>query len=90
MEQNKFITSQKKIVRFPNTITDIAINHQTGEVYIGTSKGYFLICRMQHKGIKHIKIQIFTPIRCDQFNGTIAIKGLVEDADVKIATSTER
>ena len=41
---------------FSNTITDIAINHQTGEVFIGTSKGLISLYQMQHRGMKHIKM----------------------------------
>ena len=70
---------------FSNTITDIAINHQTGEVYIGTSKGLLSYMSDATQGYKtHQNVNIYpNPVR-PEFNGTIAIKGLVEDADVKI------
>ncbi len=70
---------------FSNTITDIAINHQTGEVYIGTSKGLLSYMSDATQGYEiHQKVSVYpNPVR-PEFNGIIAIKGLVEDADVKI------
>lgn len=68
-----------------NTITDIAIDHQTGEVYIGTSKGLLSYMSDATMGFeKHQNVSVYpNPVR-PEFNGAIAIKGLVEDADVKI------
>ena len=70
---------------FSNNITDIAINHQTGEVYIGTSKGLISFISDATQGYEaHQNVIVYpNPVR-PEFNGTIAIKGLVEDADVKI------
>ena len=70
---------------FSNTITDIAINNQTGEVYIGTSKGLISYISDATQGYEsHQNITVYpNPVRPD-FNGIIAIKGLVEDADIKI------
>ena len=70
---------------FSNTITDIAINNQTGEVYIGTSKGLISFMSDATEGYDtHQNVKVYpNPVR-PEFNGTIAIKGLVEDADVKI------
>ena len=70
---------------FSNTITDIAINHQTGEVFIGTSKGLISFISDATQGYEaHQNVSVYpNPVR-PEFNGTIAIKGLVEDADVKI------
>jgi len=70
---------------FSNTITDIAIHHQTGEVYIGTSKGLISYLSDATQGYEvHQNVRVYpNPVR-PEFNGTIAIKGLVEDADVKI------
>ena len=77
--------TQENSPLFSNTITDIAIDHQTGEVYIGTSKGllsYMSDATMGYK--KHQNVSVYpNPVR-PEFNGAIAIKGLVEDADVKI------
>ena len=70
---------------FSNTIMDIAINHETGEVYLGTTKG--LVSYKSDAtggGEKHGNVLVYpNPVR-ENYNGTIAIKGLVEDADVKI------
>ena len=70
---------------FSNTITDIAINHQTGEVFIGTSKGLISFISDATQGYEaHQNVSVYpNPVR-PEFNGTIAIKGLVEDADIKI------
>lgn len=70
---------------FSNTITDIAINHQTGEVFIGTSKGLLSYMSDATQGYDtHQNVNVYpNPVR-PKFNGNIAIKGLVEDADVKI------
>ncbi len=70
---------------FSNTITSIAINHQTGEVFIGTSKGI-----VSYKGEatmpteKYENVYVYpNPVR-ENYNGLIAIKGLVREADIKI------
>ena len=70
---------------FSNTITDIAINNQTGEVYIGTSRGLLSYMSDATQGYEtHQNVIVYpNPVR-PEFNGIIAIKGLVEDADVKI------
>ena len=83
-EQVHHFTEQNSPL-FSNTITDIAINHQTGEVYIGTSKGLLSYISDATQGYEtHQNVSVYpNPVR-PEFNGTIAIKGLVEDADVKI------
>ena len=70
---------------FSNTITDIDLNHQTGEVFIGTSKGLIsYLSDATHGHETHKNVSVYpNPVR-PEFNGFIAIKGLVEDADVKI------
>lgn len=68
-----------------NEITDIEINGRTGEVFFGTSKGVF-----SYKGSATEGSEFFSdvyaypnPIR-PEFDGTIAIVGLLRDSDVKI------
>jgi ligand-binding sensor domain-containing protein len=68
-----------------NTINSIVINEKTGEVFFGTSAG---ICSYRSDATKGDdvfgKIYAFpNPVRPD-YNGPIAITGLVTDADVKI------
>jgi len=70
---------------FSNSITSIAINHSNGEVFFGTDKGL-----ISYKGTATEGKKVFTnvysypnPVRED-YDGVIAIKGLVKDADVKI------
>jgi len=68
-----------------NTINSISINDNTGEVFFGTNQG---ICSYRSDATKGNdvfgKIYAFpNPVRPD-YNGPIAITGLVTDADVKI------
>ncbi len=71
---------------FDNTIVDIAVNDESGEVFIGTNKG---ILSFQSEatlgGVTHRSdITIFpNPVRPD-YDGPIAIRGLSRDAIVKI------
>lgn len=68
-----------------NAITDIAVNGLTGEVFIGTEEGLISYRGTATEGgITHSNVLVFpNPVRED-YNGTIAVKGLVRDADVKI------
>ncbi len=70
---------------FANNILSIAIDDVTGEVFIGTQKGI-----ISYKGTATEGGEIFNdvyaypnPVHHD-YDGPIAIKGLVKDADVKI------
>jgi len=70
---------------FSNNIKSIAINHETGEVFFGTSQGI-----ISYKGTATEGSEEYTnvyaypnPVR-ENYNGYIAIKGLVADVDVKI------
>lgn len=70
---------------FSNTIYDIAIDNTTGEVYFGTEKGL-----ISYKGTATEPDSDFNnvfvypnPVR-PGFDGTIAIRGLVKDTDVRI------
>jgi len=71
---------------FDNDILDIAFNDITGEVYIGTAKGILSYrsiatgAQRTHSG----EVYAFpNPVNSD-YNGPIAIKGLAQDANVKI------
>lgn len=70
---------------FSNNILSIAIDDVTGEVFIGTDKGI-----ISYKGTATEGGEIFNdvyaypnPVHHD-YDGPIAIKGLVKDADIKI------
>ena len=68
-----------------NTINDIAIDPYTGEVFFATDKG---ICSFRSTATEgktyHSKVEIFpNPVKPD-YNGVIAIRGLVQNAYVKI------
>ena len=70
---------------FSNNILSIAIDDVTGEVFIGTDKGI-----ISYKGTATEGGDIFNDVYAypnpvhHNYDGPIAIKGLVKDADVKI------
>lgn len=71
---------------FDNTINDVAFDHETGEVFIGTQKGLISLrgeatdAEQYHQN----KVLVFpNPVR-PNYEGPIAIKGLAEDSTVKI------
>lgn len=71
---------------FDNTITDIAIDHTTGEVWIGTVKGLISYRAEATKGTKINSPKPYAypnPVRPD-YDGPIAIYGLANDANVKV------
>ena len=71
---------------FDNNIVDIAVNQQTGEVFIGTNKGVISYQgdAVEGQRINREDILVFpNPVR-PNYNGPIAIRGLARDADVKI------
>ena len=69
-----------------NTITAITINQKTGEVFIGTDKG---IVSYKGEAIEggDTNEEVYAypnPVK-PEYDGVIAIRGVVKDADVKIA-----
>jgi streptogramin lyase len=68
-----------------NNIQKIAVDPKTGDVYFGTDKGMVSYRGTSTNGDEGNKdVLIFpNPVKGD-YNGTIAIKGLVENADVRI------
>lgn len=70
---------------FSNNISSIAINQKSGEVFIGTSKGLISYKNGAVEGQDtHSNVLVYpNPVRED-YDGPIAIKGLVQDANVKI------
>jgi hypothetical protein len=69
-----------------NNVNDIAINDESGEVFIGTDKGLISYQGDATTGGDYCSGYVVfpNPIRHD-YNGPIAIRGLVNNADVKIA-----
>lgn len=70
---------------FSNSVKSIAINHETGEVYFGTSKGI-----ISYRGTSIEAFEGFTdvyafpnPVKHD-YEGPIAIKGLMNNSTLKI------
>jgi hypothetical protein len=71
---------------FDNQITAIAINQNSGEVYIGTTKGLISYRSDAVMGGQTNSADAFVfpnPVRPD-YDGPIAIKGLARDANIKI------
>lgn len=71
---------------FDNTINDIAINHLTGEVWIGTAKGLISYRGEATQGNKINSSNAYAypnPVQ-PGYDGPIAIYGLARDANVKI------
>ncbi len=72
-----------------NAIRDIAINGNTGEVYIATSKGIIGYKGTSTEGSTSYKdIYAFpNPVK-ESYTGPIAIRGLMENSDVKITDAS--
>lgn len=71
---------------FDNNITDIAIDGKSGEVYIGTGKGIISYRGEAIDGgiVNDLNAYAFpNPVR-PEYEGPIAIRGLAQDANVKI------
>ncbi|MGQ9847420.1 MAG: type IX secretion system anionic LPS delivery protein PorZ [Bacteroidales bacterium] len=68
-----------------NTINDIAIDPKSGEVFFATDKGICSFRSTATEGLEfHHNVEVFpNPVRPD-YNGNIAIRGLVQNAHVKI------
>jgi hypothetical protein len=75
---------------FDNTITDIEINQQTGEVFIGTAQGFISYRGEATAGGTRNSVNAYAfpnPVR-PEYEGNIAIAGLAENANVKITDVT--
>ena len=70
---------------FSNNIIDITINHNNGEVFIGTSRGLLSYRSDATKGeVTQSETKVFpNPVR-ETYFGPIAINGLVTNANIKI------
>lgn len=71
---------------FDNNIIDIAVNQENGEVFIGTDKGVISVRGDAIEGgvVNRTDAYAFpNPVRPD-YTGPIAIRGLAENANVKI------
>ena len=76
---------------FSNRITALAINPLTGEVYIGTDKGILSFkSTATEGGDSFSNVYAYpNPVK-EGYTGYIAIKGLVQDAEVKITDISGR
>lgn len=68
-----------------NTVTSITIDHETGEVYIGSDEGLVSYIGDATAGDMEMKkVYVFpNPVR-ETYDGEIYIKGIVENATIKI------
>lgn len=82
-EIHHFTTENSPI--FSDNIIDIAINEISGEVFIGTEKGIISYRSDATKGFDaHKNVLVFpNPVK-ENYTGKIAIRGLVNNANVKI------
>ncbi len=82
---SNFTTANSPLIS--NNITDIAINAQSGEVFIATDRGVISYRGLATIGIAtHQEVKIFpNPVRPD-FNGVVGISGLAENAIVKVTS----
>ena len=70
---------------FSDNIVDIAINHENGEVFIGTDKGLISYRADATKGASSQgETHVFPNPVNENYNGPIAISGLITDANIKI------
>lgn len=73
---------------FSNQITSLGVDHLSGEVFIGTDKGIISFKSDATWGTpEFVNTEVYAypnPV-APNYDGPIAIKGLVRDADVKIA-----
>jgi len=87
----RFTTANSPL--FSNNITSIGIDQLSGEVFFGTEKGLISYRGTATYGPPEFDAeQVYAypnPVRHD-YNGYIAIKGLVRDADVKITDAQGR
>ena len=68
-----------------NVIQKITIDQPTGEVYIGTDQGMVSYRGTATEGgTENVNVTVFPNPVPSGYTGTIAIKGLVENADVRI------
>jgi hypothetical protein len=74
-----------------NFVLSIAIDELSGEVFFGTSKGIISFRYTATEGAaEHSAVKVFpNPVR-ENYNGVIAISGLVENAQVKITDDAGR
>ena len=84
LEQILHFTSKNSPL-LSNNIIDIAINHKNGEVFFGTEKG-IISYRSDATTAQEIQSETHVfpnPVR-ENYNGPIAINGLVRNANIKI------
>lgn len=74
-----------------NTILNIEIDGNTGDVYFGTDKGIIAYRYTATEGVDEISdVKVFpNPVRPD-YDGNIAINGLTQDAEVRITDMAGR
>ena len=75
---------------FDNVIRDLAIQPTTGEVYVGTNRGLqsFLGDAVQGQLFNSERVTVYpNPVR-PEYDGPIAIRGVAQDANVKITDVT--
>lgn len=75
-----------------NTILDLAFDQQSGELYIGTGQGINVLRTEATEATNFHSNEVYAfpnPVR-PEYNGPIAIKGLAQDAEVRITDADGR
>ena len=82
-EQVEHFTTENSPL-FSNTVYDIEIDNETGEVYFATSKGLISYKGTATEPLTDFDIFVYpNPVK-PGYDGVIAIRGLVKDTDVRI------
>lgn len=83
--QENFAFNESNSPLFSNTINDIAINSETGEVFIATAEGLVSFRGYATDGVSRIgEVSVFpNPVR-PEYTGLIGIKGLASNSQVRI------
>ena len=88
-EIHHFTTDNSPLIS--NNVYDIAIDHQTGRVYFATEKGlcsYVSDATQPAEELQADNIIAYPNPVAPDYNGPIVIKGLVQDSEVKILSSS--
>jgi len=88
-EIHHFTTDNSPLIS--NSVYDIAIDHQTGRVYFATEQGlcsYVSDATQPAEELQADNVIAYPNPVAPDYNGPIVIKGLVQDSEVKILSSS--
>ena len=87
--QTIYSLSKENSPLYSNKITSLAINHQNGELFIGTDKGILgYKSTATSPNIEFTNLQVYpNPVRPD-YQGNIAVTGMMKNSEVKITDAS--